>query len=404
MTTGWITRPLGSITTKIGSGATPLGGEGAYRTDGISLIRSLNVYDDGFREAKLAKIDGIQASRLANVTVEPQDVLLNITGASVARCCLVPDFVLPARVNQHVAIVRPIREILTPAFLHYLLTSRTYKDQLLQTGEDGGSTRQALTKAQIQDFCVQFPQSVCEQQRIVDILDEAFASIATAKANTEKNLQNARDLFGNYLHAVFSEQASNWPRKRIPEVSLTFGRGKSKHRPRNDPQLFGGEYPFIQTGDVRNAGQFITSYSQTYNDAGLSQSKLWPRGTICITIAANIAETGILDFEACFPDSVIGIVVNEKITSSSYLEYLLQSFKSILQAEGKGSAQDNINLGTFEDLTFPFPDLELQARIVSQLDSIAGETSRLEMIYRKKLAALDELKKSLLHQAFIGQL
>ena len=151
-------------------------------------------------------------------------------------------------------------------------------------------------------------------------------------------------------------------------VAIDFGRGKSKHRPRNDPKLYGGDYPFIQTGDVRGSGHLITEYSQTYSDEGLAQSKLWPRGSICITIAANIAETGILDFDACFPDSVIGLVVDSSKASSHYVEYLLQSLKANLAAKGQGSAQSNINLGTFENELFPFPSLEEQERIVGILD------------------------------------
>jgi type I restriction enzyme S subunit len=243
-----------------------------------------------------------------------------------------------------------------------------------------------------------------EQQRIVGILDEAFDGIATAKANAEKNLHNARALFESHLQAVFTQRGEGWVEKRLSEVSKVFGRGKSKHRPRNEPKLFGGKYPFIQTGDVRNANHLITDYSQTYSELGLAQSKLWPAGTLCITIAANIAETGILDFDACFPDSVIGVVVNEKITSNTFLEYLLQSFKAELQSQGKGSAQDNINMGTFENQLFPFPALDSQRKVVATLDSLSFETQRLESIYRQKLAALDELKKSLLHRAFNGEL
>jgi type I restriction enzyme S subunit len=148
----------------------------------------------------------------------------------------------------------------------------------------------------------------------------------------------------------------------------------------------------------------ITEHSQTYSDAGLAQSKLWPKGTICITIAANIAETGILDFDACFPDSVIGMVTNPDEADLGFVEYLLQSFKVRLQAKGKGSAQANINMGTFENERFPFPSLAEQKRIVAQLDSLAVEAQRLESIYQQKLTALEALKKSLLHQAFTGQL
>ena len=241
-----------------------------------------------------------------------------------------------------------------------------------------------------------------EQRRIVAILDEAFEGIATAKANAEKNLQNARELFDSRLRSLVSEQAEASDRKTLREIAMDFGRGKSKHRPRNDPKLYGGPYPFIQTGDVRGSDHLITDFAQTYSDAGLAQSKLWPKGTLCITIAANIAETGVLGFDACFPDSVIGVVVDERQTSSKYLEYMLQTVKAELKAKGKGSAQDNINLATFENERFPFPDLATQASIVGSLDALAAEIQRLEAIYANKLAALDELKQSILHQAFSG--
>lgn len=243
-----------------------------------------------------------------------------------------------------------------------------------------------------------------EQQRIVTILDEAFAGIATARANAEQNLRNARELFESHLQAVFTQHGEGWVERTLREIAVDFGRGKSKHRPRNDPKLYGGPYPFIQTGDVRSSRHLITDHAQTYSEAGLAQSKLWPQGTLCITIAANIAETGILDFDACFPDSMIGVVVNTKLTSTKFLEYLLRSFKAVLQAQGKGSAQDNINLTTFENQRFPFPSLPVQESIVAKLDALAAETRRLESIYQQKLTALDELKQSLLERAFSGAL
>ena len=281
-------------------------------------------------------------------------------------------------------------------FLYYLLST-------LDLPSLAKGVKPGINRNEVYALPVSIPP-LPEQHRIVAILDEAFVGIATAKANAEKNLQNARALFESHLQAVFSQRGTGWEAKRLSEVSLDFGRGKSKHRPRNDPKLYGGKYPFIQTGDVRNAVHRITSYSQTYNDAGLAQSKLWPKGTLCITIAANIAETGILGFDACFPDSVIGVVVDPNVTSDKFLEYLLQSFKSQLQAKGKGSAQDNINLGTFENQLFPFPTLTEQKTIVSTLDDLSEETQRLESIYLQKITALDELKKSLLHQAFTGKL
>jgi type I restriction enzyme S subunit len=296
--------------------------------------------------------------------------------------------------------VLPPREFLEPKFFYYQLQTANL-DSL------GYARHYKLLK----ELEIAYPNR-SEQQRIVGILDAAFDGIATAKANAEQNLQNARALFESHLQSVFTQRSlsnaegrgEGWKQKTLEEISTTFGRGKSRHRPRNEPKLYGGKYPFIQTGDIRNAEHFITEYSQTYSEAGLAQSKLWPKGTICITIAANIAETGILGFDACFPDSVIGVVANPEEAEVDFVEYLLQSFKARIQSMGKGSAQANINMGTFENERFPFPSVAEQKHIVAKLDALAEETQRLASLYQRKLAALDELKKSLLHQAFSGAL
>jgi type I restriction enzyme, S subunit len=285
-------------------------------------------------------------------------------------------------------------------FLCYFLRYFDWDEATVGEEKVKGKT---LNKAKLKEIVVQFPR-LTEQQRMVAILDKAFASIATVEANAKQNLRNARELFDSYLRSLFFESHTGWARKTLREVATDFGRGKSKHRPRNDPKLYGGPYPFIQTGDVRGADQLITEYTQTYNDAGLAQSKLWPKGTLCITIAANIAETGILGFDACFPDSVIGVVVDQRQTSTKFLEYLLQTVKAALKAKGKGSAQDNINLGTFENERFPFPDLTTQASIVEKLDTLSAAVREMESVYDRKLAALDELKQALLAKAFAGEL
>jgi len=311
---------------------------------------------------------------------------------------LAPDF--EGHCSTEIFPLKPAPNLSREYLLYWLLAGETM-ERINATCSGARMPRADMNE--VLDFDFPLPP-LPEQQRIVGILDEAFDGIATAKTSAEKNLQNARALFESHLHAVFTHRGPGWVGKTLDEISLEFGRGKSKHRPRNDPKLYGGKYPFIQTGDVRNSSHVIESYSQTYSELGLAQSKLWPAGTLCLTIAANIAETGILGFDACFPDSVIGVVVDEKQTSTKFLEYLLQSFKTRLQALGKGSAQANINLGTFEDQRFPFPSLAEQKRITAKLDALQTETRRLEALYARKLAALDELKTSLLHQAFSGQL
>lgn len=203
---GWVENKLKSLTTKIGSGATPRGGENSYKSEGISLIRSLNVHDLGFKYSRLAFIDDTQAKELSNVDVQENDVLLNITGASVARCFLVPKDVLPARVNQHVAIIRTIANKLSPCFLHYLLISMPYKNKLLQVAAEGGSTRQAITKAQIENFLVKYPLTLKAQRSIVLILDSILLETQRLGFLYQQKLTALEELKKSLLHQAFTGQ------------------------------------------------------------------------------------------------------------------------------------------------------------------------------------------------------
>jgi len=215
-------------------------------------------------------------------------------------------------VNNHAHILK-FENMTIQRFVELYLESIPLDDYIT------GAAQPKLNQKALNSIPIPVPPPT-EQQRIVGILDEAFEGTAKARANAEKNLQNARAIFDSHLQSVFSQRGPGWKQKTLEEIATTFGRGKSKHRPRNAPHLYGGKYPFIQTGDIRNADHTITEYSQTYSEAGLAQSKLWPKGTICITIAANIAETGILDFDACFPDSVIGVVTNPKEAEVGFVE------------------------------------------------------------------------------------
>jgi type I restriction enzyme S subunit len=267
-----------------------------------------------------------------------------------------------------------------------------------------GATFKELSGGKLKEVPIPLPP-LHEQQQIVAILDEAFAGLAIAAANAEKNLKNARELFDSYLAFVLSRNDVKWEKRRLPEVARAFGRGKSKHRPRNEPKLYGGPYPFIQTGDVSNADHWLTDYVQTYSEFCLAQSRLWPKGTVCIAIVgATVGETAILDFDACFPDSVIGVVVDEAIADEEYVEYLLQAFKALLKEKGKGTARDNINLGTFESQLFPFPTLREQRLIVDRLNDMSARRRELEDSYNKRLAAISELRQSILQKAFAGEL
>lgn len=149
----------------------------------------------------------------------------------------------------------------------------------------------------------------------------------------------------------------------------SISRGKSKHRPRNDQSLFGGKYPFIQTADVKAAGLYLTEYSETYNEKGLTQSKLWPKGTLCITIAANIADTTILGIDACFPDSVMGFVPFEEVSNVKFVKYAFDILQRDCQKISQGTAQDNLSWKKLSTIKFPAPPIEVQNRIVDYLSA-----------------------------------
>jgi type I restriction enzyme S subunit len=189
---GWRVVRIAEISTKIGSGATPKGGEAAYREVGITLIRSMNVYDAGFSDDGLAFLDDEQAEGLANVAVEPQDILLNITGASVARCCMVPDRLLPARVNQHVMIIRAAPDLCDPHFLLASINSEQRKKLLLSCAEGGGATRQALTKETVSNFQIQLPPRPLVARFSSSARDIALQREVLAKKN--QVLRATRDL------------------------------------------------------------------------------------------------------------------------------------------------------------------------------------------------------------------
>jgi type I restriction enzyme, S subunit len=171
---------------------------------------------------------------------------------------------------------------------------------------------------------------------------------------------------------------AGWSWARFPELG-TFGRGKSKHRPRNDPALFdGGTYLMIQTGDVARSKGLIDTYTNKYNDFGLSQSFKWPKGTLCITIAANIADSGILSFDACFPDSVVGFIPASMFENARYFEYFVRTAKANLLEFAPATAQKNINLEILTQVLIPLPPLSEQHRIVAKVDELMALCDRLE--------------------------
>lgn len=195
---GWEFIELKECTTKIGSGSTPRGGRESYQDSGISLIRSMNIYDNQFKYENLAFISDSQADKLKNVTVELNDVLFNITGASVCRCSIVPENVLPARVNQHVSILRAKTNWILPKFLMHILISENVKRNLLKVGSAGGAIMEAITKEQLEKFPIPVPPIALQNQ-----FAERIQAIEQQKAQAQVSLERAEELFNSLLQRAF---------------------------------------------------------------------------------------------------------------------------------------------------------------------------------------------------------
>lgn len=187
-----------------------------------------------------------------------------------------------------------------------------------------------------------------------------------------------------------------WKEYKLNELGKV-GRGKSKHRPRNDASLYNGNYPFIQTGDIKASNFYITEFSQTYNEKGLAQSKLWKKGTLCITIAANIAETAVLGIDACFPDSIIGFVADEKKSDVRFIKYHFDLLKLHLQSISQGTTQDNLSQEKLLKFIFTAPDIDQQQRIAS----IIGAYDELIELNNQRIKLLEETTRELYKEWFV---
>ena len=295
-----------------------------------------------------------------------------------------------AWVNNHAHV---LRSKYNNAFLCYYLNSFDYQ------GFVSGTTRLKLTQAAMKQIPIPAPP-LSEQKHIVSRIEELFSQLDASVAE----LKTAKERLKVYRQAVLKETFDQC-KEFIPLSSLgDLGRGKSKHRPRNDPALFkNGKYPFIQTGDVKAASKYITDYSKMYGPFGLQQSKLWPKGTLCITIAANIAETAFLDVDACFPDSVVGFTPQEKILPE-YVRFFIESQKQRLWAFAPATAQKNINLDTLAKLMIPYCPVDEQRKIICETDSKITMCDNIEQTIDTSLQQANALRQSILKKAFEGKL
>ncbi len=305
---------------------------------------------------------------------------------------VVPDE--PGIATTELIPLRPRPQLVCREFLAYYLRSPSFVSYASQYVTGAKMPRVILDRFWQHE--VHLPP-LREQHRIAEMLDEAdHLRHLRSKADTK-----AAFILPALFIKMFGDSVTNpmgWPVKPLGQIG-ELDRGRSKHRPRNDPTLLGGPYPLVQTSEVANSGGRIRAHSHTYSELGLAQSKLWPAGTLCITIAANIARTGVLEFDACFPDSVVGFVPGQYATTE-YVQFVLNHLRKVLEQSAPQLAQKNINLKVLRSLPVPVPPIELQRRFSDRVENHFDYSSR----QRSVKCQLNRVFASAMARAFSGDL
>lgn len=363
--------------------------------DGLPIVRIKNIKNEKVLLDDVVYFNLSDYSKnLDNYKIIKNDLLIAMSGATTGKIGLY-DKDDESYLNQRVGLFRIDNSDLR-SYLFYFLTTQIEKN----LAQSLGAAQPNLSSQQINEMDIPTPP-LSELQRIVSKLNNLFDKIDKSIAIHQKNMDEADVFMGSVLNETFSELKEKYTKVPLFEVA-DVSRGKSKHRPRNDKRLFGGKYPFIQTGDVRNSDKYITTYTNTYSEFGLAQSKLWKKGTICMTIAANIGDVAILGMDSCFPDSVVGLYSDKN--SNDYLYFFLQTLKLHLESKATTTAQMNINLKVLQTINVPIPSLTEQEKIVKYLNEMFEKIEKIKSVQKEKMESLVALKASILDKAFRGKL
>ncbi|MDH5641850.1 MAG: restriction endonuclease subunit S, partial [Nitrospira sp.] len=420
----------------------------------LPYLRVANVYANELRLDQVFEI-GVQEGELPRVLLEQGDLLVvegNGSLDQIGRVAVWSGAIEPCLHQNHLIKIRFVPAAIGRFALYWLISSAGRGQITRVASSTSGLHTLSISKVQ----ALKLPLApLFEQQRIVEAIESYFTRLDDAVATlqrVERNLKRyrasvlksavegrlvpteaalARQEGRDYepasvlLERILTERRRRWSESgkkgkyqeptppdttNLPDLPEGWcwatmpqlgelNRGKSKHRPRNDPRLLNGPYPFIQTGDVRHSECYIETYENTYSDFGLAQSRLWPAGTLCITIAANIAETGILKFSACFPDSVVGFL-QENQTLTRYVELFLRTARERLNQYAPATAQKNINLQVLSEVAVPLPPVAEQERIVNNIDQYMSVARHIEGGVGTGAVRSARLRQSILKWAF----
>lgn len=299
---------------------------------------------------------------------------------------LFPDTIIGVRIDSNIIYNKYLEHV----WCHSFVRSQINKKARTTNGTF------KINQAALESILIPLP-TLPEQKRIAAILDKADA----IRKKRKKALELADQFLKSVFLDMFGDPVTNprgWSVSQLGEIA-EISRGRFSPRPRNDPQFYGGEYPFIQTGDIVRSDTYVTTHAQTLNEKGLKVSKMFPEGTIMMTIAANIGETAILKYPTCCPDSVVGIIP-KNAAYTEFLEIQLRNFKEKLNRDATETAQKNINLENIRPLAVVVPSAEH----INKFNLMYQEHGKSKSLLRRNLVQADDLLNSLSARAFNGEL
>ncbi len=373
------------------NGKTPSKGE--QRDSGHPVLKIRDVDEHGqHRRAGLSFVDPRLAAKYRSKWVRLGDTLILNAAHNAdyvaSKTYFAGDEAVGSMATGEWLLVRPRSGAVHPAFANYWLRSNRTREAIRFLVKGIHLYPKDVAELEL------FRPPIAEQRRIVDLLARAEGIVRLRREAQEK----AAELIPAIFIDMFGNPATNpkqWPVRRFGDVG-SLDRGKSRHRPRDASVLYGGPYPFIQTGDVANSGGRIRTYTAAYSAVGLAQSKLWKAGTLCITIAANIAKTGVLEFDACFPDSVVGFIPGDLVLVE-FVQAWLDFLQPMLEANAPQAAQKNINLEILRALPIPVPSIGLQRAFVDRVERVLSISRQQAAALNKATATFDTLLSRAFH-------
>lgn len=365
----------------------------------VNVIRTANFINSGKINLSNIVLRNIDEKKIKAKRLFKGDVIIEKSGGSptqpVGRVVYFNEEGI-FLTNNFTSTLRPDTNLVYPKYFFYSLfelhkKGKTLKYQNKTTG---------IINLKLKDYLKEeiLLPSYKDQIRIANLLEKIEIVIAERKSAIDL----LDELVKSTFYKMFGDPVRNekgWKKNGLSSIGK-IERGISKHRPRNASELLGGIYPLVQTGDVSKSGLWLKNYTQTYSELGLKQSKLWPRGTLLITIAANIAKTSVLNFDACFPDSIVGYVADIDKSNVVFVHYLLGFYQETLEKNAPQSAQKNINLGILKNLLLPIPPIDLQ----NQFADIAQKIEDLKEEQEAQLKGLEELYAAVSQKVFNGEL